>query len=149
MNISWNLKPFEELSVNELYSILKLRAEVFVVEQNCSYQDLDGKDLKSVHLMGTNKDNELIVYSRIVPPTISFNEVSIGRVLSALKYRKTGAGKLLMQKSIEVIYQKFGEVPIRISAQAYLKTFYERLGFVKTSEEYLEDGIPHIEMLKL
>jgi ElaA protein len=125
-----------------------LRAEVFIVEQNCPYLDLDGKDIKSFHLIGMNDANELVTYSRLLPEKISYDEVSIGRVVSSPKYRKIGSGKELMKKSIEVINQKFGNVPIRIGAQLYLKKFYEGFDFVQTSEEYLEDGILHIEMLK-
>jgi ElaA protein len=147
MNINWGLKTFNELSVMELYCILQLRAEVFVVEQNCPYLDTDGKDLKCFHLMGYDENGVLIAYSRIVPAGISFKEVSIGRVVSSPKVRNTGAGKALMQKAIEEIKLKYDNVPIRIGAQLYLQKFYESFGFVKTSEEYLEDNIPHIEML--
>ena len=148
MAITWKIKSFEELSNSELYNILSLRMEVFVVEQNCPYQDADGKDLKSLHLMGFDENGNLIAYSRIVPAGISFNEVSIGRVVSSPKFRGTGSGQALMQKSIEVIYQKYGTVSIHIGAQLYLKNFYEKFGFIQISEEYLEDNIPHIEMLK-
>jgi len=148
MKITWNIKSFDALEANELYSILKLRAEVFVVEQNCPYQDLDGKDIQSFHLLGINESNELLAYARLLPAKISYDEVSIGRVVSSPKYRKTGLGKQLMKKAIEMIYEKYGKTPIRIGAQLYLNSFYESFGFVKTSEEYLEDNIPHIEMLK-
>lgn len=148
MAIIWKIKSFEELSNVELYNILSLRMEVFVVEQNCPYQDADGKDLKSVHLMGFDEKDGLIAYSRIVPAGISFKEISIGRVVSSPKLRRTGAGEALMEKSIEVIYQKYGTVPIHIGAQLYLKKFYEKFGFIQVSEEYLEDNIPHIEMIK-
>ena len=148
MTIAWEIKEFDELSNIELYSILSLRAEVFVVEQNCPYQDAYGKDLKSLHLMGRDENGNLITYSRIVPPGVSFTEVSIGRVVSSPKLRGTGAGKALMTKSIEVINQKYGTAPIRIGAQLYLKKFYESFGFIQISEEYLEDNIPHIEMTK-
>ena len=147
MKINWQLKKFEELSNKELYEILRLRAEVFVVEQNCPYQDLDGKDLKSFHLFGTDENKDLIAYTRIVPAGISYKEVSIGRVVTSPKLRGTGAGKDVMKESIKVIEKQFGKVPVRISAQCYLKKFYENLGFEITGEEYLEDNIPHIEML--
>lgn len=147
MKISWDLKFFDELSASELYKIMQLRAEVFIVEQNCPYQDADGKDLKSFHLMGYNESNDLVVYSRILPQNISYPEVSIGRVVSSPKVRGTGAGKQLMDSSLNAIKQKFGNVPVKIGAQSYLKKFYESFGFVQTSEEYLEDGIPHMEML--
>ena len=148
MIINWEIKKFEELASLELYNILRLRAEVFVVEQKCPYQDVDGKDLKSFHLMGTDETSELIVYSRIVPSGISFPEVSIGRVVSSPKVRGTGAGRALLQKSLDVINEKFGNIPIRIGAQCYLKKFYENFGFVSVGDEYLEDDILHVEMLK-
>lgn len=148
MNISWKLKSFEELSNTELYTILRLRAEVFIVEQNCPYLDLDGKDQSSFHLMGMNDKQELAAYARLLPAGLGFNEVSIGRVLSSSAARGGGAGMELMQTAIQHIHKKFGEVPIRIGAQLYLKKFYERLGFVQVSEMYLEDDIEHIEMLR-
>lgn len=146
--ITWNLKKFEELTPFELYTILALRSEVFVVEQNCPYQDEDGKDLKSWHLMGWNEDNILAAYTRILKAGDSFHEASIGRVVSSPKVRGTGIGKLLMQQSIEELYNLFGKVPIRIGAQRYLEKFYESLGFVIAGEPYLEDDIPHVEMLR-
>lgn len=145
--ISWQLKTFEALSSIELYNILKLRGEVFVLEQNCPYVDADGKDLYSYHLSGfVGKD--LAAYSRLVLPNISYREVSIGRVVTSTKYRKKEYGKLLMQKSIEEIERIFGNVPIRIGAQAYLKKFYENFGFIDQNEPYLEDGIEHLIMLR-
>lgn len=148
MNINWELKPFDQLTVHQLYAILQLRSEVFVVEQNCPYQDEDGKDLKSWHLMAWNDENMLIAYTRILKAGDSFAEASIGRVVSSPKVRGTGIGKLLMQKSIDELYQLFGKVPIRIGAQRYLEKFYTSLGFRIASEPYLEDDIPHIEMIK-
>lgn len=148
MKISWTVKSFEELSNKELYAILKLRAEVFVVEQNCAYQDLDGKDGGSYHLMGVNEENKLIAYSRLLSPKVSYKEISIGRVVTSPAFRKKGVGKQLMEKSIEEIHKLYGKHPIRIGAQRYLKNFYENFNFVQTSDEYLEDSIPHIEMLK-
>lgn len=147
MNIRWDIKKFEELSTKELYRIMQLRLEVFSVEQNCAYQDADGKDLKCFHLSGFNEANDLVVYSRIVPAGISFREVSIGRVISSQKARGTGAGKELMKKSMEFIKQQYGNVPIRIGAQCYLIKFYSSFGFEISGDEYLEDNIPHIEML--
>jgi len=144
--LTWTYKSFDELSKLELYTILRLRAEVFVVEQHCNYLDVDGKDLKCHHLMAWDGDN-LVAYTRIVPPGLSFNETSIGRVLTNSRYRRIGAGITLMEKSIEMAYQTHGKRPIRIGAQLYLKNFYEGFGFVKDSDEYLEDDIPHIEML--
>ncbi len=147
MKIDWQIKKFEELTTTELYKILQLRSAVFCVEQNCAYQDADGKDLKSVHLSGFDSNGDLVVYSRIVPPGISFKEVSIGRVISSNIVRGTGAGKELMNKSIDFIKNEYGKVPIRIGAQCYLLKFYSGFGFEIAGEEYLEDNIPHIEML--
>ncbi len=147
MNIVWKIKTFAELNSLQLYNIMQLRSEVFVVEQNCVYQDADGKDTKSLHLMGTNDNNELIAYSRIVPPGVSFKEVSIGRVVTSPKVRRTGAGKQLMKHSLEKIKEIYGNVPVRIGAQCYLKQFYTDLGFNAEGEEFLEDNIPHIEMV--
>lgn len=125
--------------------MLKLRSEVFVVEQDCVYQDIDGKDEKSHHLLGY--EGELVAYTRIVPPGLSFPELSIGRVVTSPRRRKEGMGKLLMIKSIESAYALYGKCAIRIGAQLYLKKFYESLDFVQMSEVYDEDGIAHIEML--
>lgn len=148
MNISWKIKPFEELTNLELYNILRLRAEVFIVEQNCPYLDLDGKDQLSFHLIGMNDKEELVAYARLLPAGLAFKEVSIGRVLSSSAARGSGAGIELMQTAIQHINKKFGGVPIRIGAQLYLKKFYERLGFVQVSQMYLEDNIEHVEMLR-
>ena len=147
MKIDWKIQKFEELTTRELYRIMQLRSAVFCVEQNCAYQDADGKDLKCVHLSGFDSNGELIVYSRIVPAGLSFKEVSIGRVISSNIARGTGAGKELMKKSIEYIQKQYGKVPIRIGAQCYLIKFYSSFGFEIAGEEYLEDNIPHIEML--
>lgn len=144
--INWVLKSFNELTGAELYAILQLRNEVFVVEQNCVYQDADDKDLKSLHFCGWDAD-KLAAYTRILPPGISYPEASIGRVVTSPAYRLTGLGKLLMQKSIAHCTGLFGRKPIRIGAQVYLRKFYQSLGFVQSSGEYLEDGIPHIEMI--
>lgn len=144
--ITWTYKSFDELTKLELYTILGLRSEVFIIEQHCNYQDIDFKDLDSHHLMAWD-DEKLAAYSRILPPGISFKEASIGRVLTAADYRGLGLGMELMQKSIEKVYLSYGKRPIKIGAQLYLKKFYEGLGFVKCSDEYLEDEIPHIKML--
>ena len=143
--LNWVFKPFSELSLTELYSIMRLRQEVFIVEQNCPYLDADGKDLKSYHLMGYAGD-ELVAYSRIVKPGVSYDEVSIGRVVSSTQHRGLAYGRQLMAESIRQIEKLFGQVPIRIGAQQYLQKFYESFGFVREGETYLEDGIPHIIM---
>lgn len=144
--ITWHCKHFKDLSNEELYKIFHLRLSVFVVEQNCPYQDADGKDLKCFHLWGDQK-GKMIAYARIVPANVSYKEPSIGRVVTSTKERKTGAGKILMGKSMEFIRKEFGNVPVRIGAQAYLQKFYESFGFVREGDEYDEDGIPHIIML--
>lgn len=146
MQLTWIFKSFDELTTTELYAILQLRCEVFVVEQNCVYLDIDGKDKKSFHLMAWHGD-DLAAYTRLVPPRISFAEASIGRVLSSPKYRRLGIGITLMQKSIHHTLESYATTKIRIGAQLYLKAFYESFGFVTQGEEFLEDGIPHIEML--
>lgn len=147
-SINWEVKSFEGLTNKELYNILRLRAEVFIVEQNCPYQDMDGKDIFSFHLMGTDERNHLVAYARLLPADISYKEVSIGRVVSSPAARGSGAGIQLMQTALQIIEEKHGKVPVRIGAQLYLKKFYERFGFVQVSEMYLEDGIEHVEMVR-
>lgn len=149
MSICWDIKKFDELTTTELYRIMQLRLAVFSVEQNCAYQDADGKDLKCTHLAGYNENNELVAYARIVPAGISFTEVSIGRVITSEKVRGTGAGRELMRKAMELIEKEYGTIPIRIGAQCYLIKFYSSFGFEISGKEYLEDNIPHIEMLYL
>ena len=143
----WTLKPFDKLTAKELYYILQLRNEVFIVEQNCPYQDLDNKDLYAFHLMGM-KENKLLAYSRLLAPGISYSESSIGRVVSSPAARKTGIGKKLMKESILQIENVFQTDSIRIGAQLYLKNFYESFGFIQDGDPYLEDNIPHIIMLR-
>ncbi len=146
--INWSFKKFDNLTPNELYSVLQLRNEVFVVEQNCVFQDADNKDQDSHHLMGW--DNEaLVAYARIVPLGIAYDSFpSIGRVVTSPKLRRSGIGKILMQQSIEHLQKLLGESSIKLGAQLYLKNFYESFGFVQSSEVYMEDGIPHIEMVR-
>ena len=146
MQLNWVFKKFDELTAAELYAILQLRNEVFVVEQNCVYQDADGKDQQSFHLSGWDGKN-LIAYTRIIPAGISYTEPSIGRVVTSPKYRRTGMGRLLMQESIHRTFSQFNCSEIKIGAQVYLTEFYKSLGFLQSSSEYLEDGIPHIEMI--
>ncbi len=146
MQLNWILKKFDELTPIELYRIMQLRNEVFVVEQNCVYQDADNKDQPSLHFCGW--DNEkLVAYTRIIPPGLSYAEASIGRVVTSPAYRKTGAGRKLMQESINHTFSQFNCTAIKIGAQVYLTKFYQSLGFAQSSEQYLEDGIPHIEMI--
>lgn len=147
MNLIFEIKRFNELSITELYQALKLRSEVFVVEQNCVYQDVDGKDEKALHLLG-KVDGFVVAYSRIFKPGAYFENASIGRVAIAQKYRAQKWGHQLMQSAIGAIETNFGMQPVTISAQLYLKKFYESHGFIQLGEMYLEDEIPHIEMLK-
>lgn len=147
MQLHWLLKRFDELTPYQLYAILQLRNEVFVVEQNCVFQDADDKDQNSYHLMGF-LDNKLVAYTRLVPAGVSYEQASIGRVVTSPSVRRSGAGKLLMQQSIDSLYSLFGKVPIKIGAQLYLQHFYESFGFERISDIYLEDGIEHIYMLK-
>ena len=145
--MNWILKKFEELTVDDLYAILRLRNEVFVVEQQCVYMDTDNKDQQALHFMGWDND-ELVAYTRIIPPGIFYPESSIGRVVTAPSARGRGMGKELMEQTLQQISNRYGNTPVRIGAQLYLKDFYSSLGFQQTSEPYLEDGIEHIEMIR-
>lgn len=145
---SFLLKHFEDLSTQELYKILQLRQEVFVVEQDCIYQDLDDKDLKALHLYIIPENKKCIACCRLLEPGISYQGYSsIGRVVVSMDERKTGLGRKMMQKAIEQAKILWPQASIKISAQAYLKNFYESIGFVHTGESYLEDGIPHLGMV--
>lgn len=147
MQIEWRLKQFDDLTPYELYAILQLRIEVFVVEQHCVFQDADDKDQASYHLMGW-QENKLVAYTRLVPPGHIYEQASIGRVVTSPSVRRFGAGKQLLQQSINAVYQLFGHGPIKIGAQFYLKNFYKSFDFQQISDIYLEDGIEHIYMLK-
>lgn len=147
MTITWKIKPFDALTVHELYDILRLRSEIFVVEQNCVYLDLDGKDKIALHLFA-EYDGKIVAHSRLFKPGISFDNASIGRVVVDANYRERKWGHDLMRESIAAIKKQFNETKITIGAQLYLKKFYESHGFVQSSEMYLEDDIPHIEMIK-
>lgn len=146
MQINWQLKPFHNLTAAELYQLLRLRSEVFVVEQNCVFLDMDNKDQDCWHLLGW-KSHLLAASTRLVPPGIAYDEMSIGRVVSSPQARGEGIGRLLMVESIDHCYKLFGRNPIRIGAQLYLEKFYSTLGFRTDGEVYLEDGIQHVEML--
>lgn len=147
MTFSHSIKSFDELTNHELYNMLRLRSDVFVVEQNCPYLDLDNKDQKGFHLL-YYVDNELAGVTRLLPKGVSYDEVSIGRVVIAKFHRGLGLGVKLMEASIAGCEEKFGKGPIRISAQYHLSKFYQSLGFVEQGEVYDEDGIPHIGMLR-
>lgn len=145
--IAWTIKSFSELSPSALYGILKLRSEVFVVEQQCIFLDMDDKDQESRHVMGRLND-ELVATCRILPPGLAYDEPSIGRVVGSPRYRGKGAGIALMENAIQETLRLYGTLPIKIGAQLYLKRFYESFGFVQCSETYMEDDIPHIKMLR-
>jgi len=145
--IEIHIKSFPELTIQELYDILQLRSEVFVVEQNCVYQDIDYKDQKALHVLGI-KNNQLIAYTRLFKPGDYFDHASIGRVVVKQQQRQYKYGYDIMKASIEAIKIHFNQTLIKISAQAYLKRFYNNLGFNEIGEEYLEDDIPHIAMIK-
>lgn len=147
MALEWKIKPFNELSVYELYDLLQLRSEVFVVEQNCVYLDLDGKDKVALHLFGQFEGN-IVAHARLFKAGISFDNASIGRVVVSPNYRDKKWGHDLMREAIAGVATHFGETKITIGAQLYLKKFYESHGFVQTSEMYLEDDIEHIEMVR-
>ena len=142
----WEVKSWQELTRGDIYAIGKLRIEIFVVEQNCPYQDFDGNDDKSDHLICYDEFGEIIAYSRIVFPGVSYEEVSIGRVVVKEKARGQKLGNSLMKKSIAFVRDKYGKATIHISAQEHLFQFYNKLGFLKVTEMYLEDDIPHIGM---
>jgi len=146
--INWICKKFDDLSPQELYTIMQLRNEVFVVEQNCVYQDADNKDPHCYHLMGL-LNNKLVAYTRLLPPGLAYTEASIGRVVSSPSARGGGVGRELMEKSIEQVSQLFGTTSIKIGAQLYLLKFYTSIGFQQTSTVYLEDNIEHVEMILL
>lgn len=144
--MEWLFREYEELTLSELYELLKLRASVFVVEQDCPYQDLDGKDSRATHLLGYQK-NKLIAYSRIFRPgAFEKKHARIGRVVTQKQERGKGIGFNLVQKSISFCKEHFGNQTIKISAQVYLKKFYNQYGFVEKGKIYLEDGIPHCAM---
>ncbi|MBZ9730667.1 GNAT family N-acetyltransferase [Salegentibacter sp. JZCK2] len=141
------LKTFNELSLEELYQILQLRSEVFVVEQDCVYQDIDGKDQKALHVLGL-KEGKVIAYTRCFDKGFYFDEAAIGRVVVKENQRKFGYGHLILKASILAIEERFKTNNIKLSAQQYLTDFYESHGFMQIGEGYLEDGIPHIAMVK-
>lgn len=147
MDLKTVIKRFDELEVNELYSLLQLRSEVFVVEQDCVYQDIDGKDDKALHIMGFH-DGNLVAYTRCFPPGIYFEEAAIGRVVVRKTARNKAFGHDILRASMEAIKENFNTSQIKLSAQTYLVRFYESHGFEQIGKGYLEDGIPHIGMIK-
>ncbi len=147
--ISFRCKPFYELTAPQLYAIMALRQEVFVVEQNCAYLDADGKDLKGYHLTGHDDDGKLVAYARLLPKGVSYdNFVSIGRVVTSPAVRGSGAGQALMKEALNCMEALFPGESIKIGGQSYLRNFYESFGFVVSGDEYLEDDIPHLPMVR-
>ncbi len=150
MQLTYHPVPYQNLTTNQLYQLLRLRAEVFVVEQDCVYQDLDDKDQNAIHLLGLTEDGQLAAYTRIIAKGDSYVDyASIGRVITAPFARGKGIGRPLMRESIRILFEHYGEQTVKISAQAHLGAFYESIGFAGVGEIYDEDGIPHRAMLFL
>ena len=149
-NLQWETKTFHQLSTDQLFDFLKLRMDVFVVEQQCAYRELDDHDRheETRHLSGHNESSQLIAYARLLPPGLRFPEVNLGRFVVKAELRKKGIGHQLLQTALKEISGYWPKISIRISAQDYLQTFYEQYGFIRISDVYLEDGIPHVEMVK-
>jgi ElaA protein len=143
----WKIKTFDEFTVPELYQVIKARVDVFVVEQDCPYHDLDGYDQKGIHIWA-EENGEVLAYCRVFDKGIKYEETSFGRVLTTEKARGTGLGKQLIQYAVETIENRFHTSEIRISAQDYLLKFYGGFGFESTGKKYLEDNIPHTEMFR-
>ncbi|MEJ6615936.1 MAG: GNAT family N-acetyltransferase [Crocinitomicaceae bacterium] len=146
MVLNWQVKHYNDLSLNEFHDIIALRIKVFVVEQNCPYLELDGKDKKAYHLICRNGTGDIVATARILPPGVSYDDTSIGRVVIDESIRGNGVGHDLMIKSVEFCGVEFGNTPIQISAQKHLEKYYEQHQFYSTGKEYLEDNIPHVEM---
>ncbi|MBN9095613.1 GNAT family N-acetyltransferase [Pandoraea pnomenusa] len=150
--MEWMCKSFDELGATLLYRILAARNAVFVVEQQCPYQDIDGRDPQSLHLVAQSRDAsnqpQIAAYLRLLPPGLAYDEASIGRVITAASHRGTGLGRELLARAVAIAEAKWPNAPLRIGAQAHLEAFYGSFGFVKASEPYDEDGIMHIEMLR-
>jgi len=142
----WEIKSFEEFQLKEFHDLIALRISVFIIEQNCPYQELDGKDQNSTHVI-CKKDDRIIATARIVAPGLSYHEPAIGRVLIAEEQRGLGLGHQLMIETLKAAEQKYGKIPVRMSAQEHLIGYYNAHGFKVASEVYLEDDIPHVQML--
>ncbi len=142
------VKHYSELTRDEVYQLLQFRQEVFIVEQNCPYLDADGKDQSSWHLWLEDGQGQMIAYCRILPKGISYDEYSsIGRVISRQSHRATGAGRRLMTEALDWLQQTWPDIPVKISAQCYLESFYTSLGFMGIGDTYMEDDIPHRAMI--
>lgn len=146
--MEWFIKKMDEMDAHTLYDILELRMHVFIIEQQCFYEELDRKDHDATHVYAKDDSGKIVAYLRVLGHGVSFDEVSIGRVVVHPEARKDGLGRMLMRKGIEVVKTLYGDTPIRISAQAYLQKFYESIGFEAVSEIYLEDDIPHLDMIR-
>lgn len=147
MHLNWQIKPYNEFNTNEFHDIIALRLKAFVVEQNCCYLDLDGKDKKCYHLICRDGQGKVVATARILHPGASYPEVSIGRVVIDQTIRGNGVGHELMKHCMSYILDEFGDVAIRISAQKHLEGYYGKHNFQSSGKEYLEDNIPHVEML--
>jgi ElaA protein len=145
--LNWQFKHFNDLTLNEFHDIITLRIAVFVVEQNCPYQDLDGKDKKSYHLICRNGLGKVVGTLRILPPGLAYEEVAIGRIALDESERGSHQGHEMVKEAKKFIRAEFGEVAVKLSGQKHLEKFYNKHGFISTGKEYLEDGIPHVEML--
>ena len=146
--LEWQSKAFDRLTVNELYDVMRLRMAVFIVEQQCCYQDADGLDPSCVHLLGRLSSGPLACYLRIAPPGLKYAEPSIGRVVVDSHFRGSGMGRALMTRGIEITEATYPTFGIRVSAQKYHERFYQSLGFISEGDDYLDDGIPHVEMYR-
>ena len=145
--IDWQWYRFDDFSAGRLYRVLAARVAVFVVEQNCPYQELDNLDQSAFHLVGWSGDS-VVSYLRLFPPGLNSVEASLGRVMTEKQQRRKGYGRTALEKALELIEIRYPNSPLRISAQAYLEDFYQEFGFERCSEEFLEDDIPHLEMLR-
>lgn len=150
VNVTWKIHTFQELTVEELFEVLRLRVDVFVVEQQCAYRELEDWDRhpETVHLSGRNEGGQLIAYARILSPGVRFPEINLGRFVVRADSRKQGIGHQLLRAALQEISRCWPQTSIRISAQDYLQAFYSQYAFIRVSDVYLEDGIPHVDMLK-
>lgn len=144
--LNWQFKHFNDLSLNEFHDIVALRIKVFIIEQNCPYQELDGKDKKSYHLICRDGEGDVVGTMRIMPKDVAFKEIGFGRIVLDEKQRGVQRGRQLMEEAMAFCKAEFGDVPVYLSAQKYLESFYNKHNFFSTGKEYLEDGIPHVEM---
>ncbi|MFA5575461.1 MAG: GNAT family N-acetyltransferase [Brumimicrobium sp.] len=146
MALNWKIKHYNDLSLNEFHDIIALRIKVFIIEQNCPYQELDGKDKKSYHLICRDNEGELVGTLRILPQGVAFKEVGLGRIVLDESVRGVNNGHQMVEEAMKFCKAEFGEVPIYMSGQKHLESFYQKHGFESTGKEYMEDNIPHVEM---